>query len=133
MIDARNHGADKVRPKALLVQTRRHQVRHRLRGDLPFLAQAVHVDFEAQEIADGIDVGGEAGEPEVDVTVGEDFGEVVGNGQGLQAEAEVAGDGDAVFADHGDAGSAIWTGLGGCCEGMVSIDAGYVLMLKGEL
>ena len=133
MVDARNHGADKVRPEALLVQTRRHQIRHRLRGDLPFLAQAVHVDFEAEEVADGVDVGGEAGEPEVDVAVGEDLGEVVGDGQGLQAEAEVAGDGHAVFADHGDAGSAIWRVLGGRCEEMVSVGARYVLMLKGEL
>jgi hypothetical protein len=39
--------------------------------------------------------------------IGEDLGEVVADGEGLEAEAQVAGDGDAVFADHGDAGTAV--------------------------
>ena len=113
MINARNHGADKIRAEALLVQARGHQVRHGLRGDLPLFAQAVHVDFEAEEVADGADVGGETRQAEVDVAVGEDLGEVVRDGQRLQPEAQVACDGHAVFADHGDAGTAVWRGLVG--------------------
>ena len=37
----------------------------------------------------------------------EDFGEVVGHGEGLHAKAQVAGDGDAVFADHADESAAV--------------------------
>lgn len=43
--------------------------------------------------------------------VGEDLGEVVADGEGLQAEAQIAGDGHTVFADHCYAGAAIWLTL----------------------
>lgn len=70
---------------------------------------------------DGVDVGGETGQAEVDGrracggrrwrrgrrAEGEDLGEVVGHGEGLQAEAQVARDGDAVFAGHSDARAAV--------------------------
>ncbi len=44
-------------------------------------------------------------------TVGEDLGEVVGDCEGLEAEAKVAGDGYAVFSDHCYAGAAIYRTL----------------------
>lgn len=110
MVQPCNHRAHKIWPKPLLIQTGRHQIRHRLRRYLALLAQAVHVDFVAEEVGDGGDVGGEAGETEVDVAVGEDFGEVVRDGEGLQAQAQVAGYGYAVFAYHSYAGAAIWGG-----------------------
>lgn len=107
--DARHDGADEPRPEALLVQARADEVRHRAGADLALFAQAVHVHFVAHQVRDGGDVGGEAGQAEVEVrAVGEDLGEVVRDGEGLEAEAEVAGDGDAVFARHGEAGSAIF-------------------------
>ena len=108
MVDPRHDRADEIRAKPLLVQTARHQVGHGLRRDLALLAQAVHVYFVAEEIRHGGDVGGESREPEVDVAVGEDFWEVIRYREGLEAEAQVAGYGDAVFADHGDAGAAVW-------------------------
>lgn len=77
-------------------------------GDIAFLAQAVHVDLVAEEVRDGVDIGGETSQAEVEGWgVVEDLGEVVGDGQGLHAQAEVAGDGDAVLAHHGDTGTAI--------------------------
>lgn len=63
----------------------------------------------SEELGDGLNVGREAGKTQVYLrAVGEDLGEVVADGEGLQAEAQVAGDGHAVFADHGDAGTAVW-------------------------
>lgn len=107
-IEPRDDGTDEVRPEAALVQGAGDEVRERRGRDRPLLAQAVHVDFVAEEVGHGGHVGGEARQPEVDGAVGEDLGEVVGHGEGLEAEAQVARDGDAVFAHHGDAGSAIW-------------------------
>lgn len=105
----RHHGAHKPRPEPLLVQTRADQVGHRAGTYLPLLAQAVHVDFVAHQVRHRGDVGGQAREPDVQVrAVGEDLGKVVRDGEGLEAEAEVAGDGDAVLARHREAGSAIW-------------------------
>ena len=108
MVDPREHRADEVGPEALLVQAARDKVRERLRADVALLTQPVHVDFVAEEVGHGAHVGGEAREPEVERgCVGEDFREVVGYGEGLQAEAQVAGDGDAVAPDHGHAGAAV--------------------------
>ena len=62
----------------------------------------------SEELGDGLDVCREAGETEVDLrAVGEDLGEVVADGQGLETEAQVAGDGNTVFADHGYTGAAV--------------------------
>lgn len=49
----------------------------------------------------------------------------------MQAEAQVAGDGDAVLADHGYAGAAVWEGLlvMWVCEGGEWL---CLLMEKGE-
>lgn len=75
---------------------------------MALLAQAVHVDLVAEEIRDGVDVGCETSQAEVGGgSVVEDLGEVVGDCQGLHAQAEIAGNGDAVLADHGDTGTAI--------------------------
>lgn len=111
MVDAGNHGADEIRPEALFVQAARDQVGHGLGRDLAFLAQAVHVNFVAEEIRHGRYVRGEARQPQVYVAVAEDFGEVVGYGQGLHPEAEVARDGHAVFTDHSYAGTAVLEGI----------------------
>ena len=62
----------------------------------------------SEELGDGLDICREAGKAEVDLrAVGEDLGEVVADGEGLKAEAQVAGDGNTVFADHGYAGAAV--------------------------
>lgn len=75
---------------------------------MALLAQAIHVDLVAEEVRDGIHVGCEASQTEIGGGgVVEDLGEVVGDGQGLHAQAEVAGNGDAVLAHHGDTGTAI--------------------------
>ena len=108
MIYSRDDRTYKPRPEPLLIQTARHQIRQRLRTDVPLFAQSVHVDFIPEGVADSLDVCGEASETEVDGRgVREDLGEVVGYREGLQAEAEVAGYGDAVFADHGDESAAV--------------------------
>jgi hypothetical protein len=112
-VQAADNGRDKVRAEAALVEGGGDEVGKGARGDGALLAQAVHVDLVAEEVADGADVGGQAGQAQEDVAVLEDFGEVVGDGQGLEAEAEIAGDGDAVLADHGDAGTAVWGELAG--------------------
>ena len=46
--------------------------------------------------------------------VGEDFGEIVGDGERLEAETEIAGDGYAVFSDHCYAGAAVWETVLAC-------------------
>ena len=62
----------------------------------------------SEELGNGLDVGREACETKVHLrAVGEDLGEVVADGEGLETEAQIAGDGDAVLADHGDAGTAV--------------------------
>lgn len=108
LIQTSNYRADKVRSKPLLIQRARNQVGHRGWRDVSFLAQAVHVDFVAEEVGDGGDVGCEACETKVDITVGEDLGEVVADGEGLEAKTEVAGYGNTVFPHHCYAGAAIF-------------------------
>jgi hypothetical protein len=109
LVDSRNHRADKVGAESLLVQRRRHEVGHGLGGDVALLAQAVHVDFVAEQVRDGVDIGGEACQSEEDVAVLEDLGEVVGHGEGLHAETQVAGDGDTVLAHHGHGGTTVYS------------------------
>lgn len=75
---------------------------------MTLLTQAVHVDFVTEQLADSLDIGGETSQAEVYVAVVEDLGEVVGNSQGLETEAEIAGDGDTVLADHGNTGTAVY-------------------------
>lgn len=131
LIDARHHGAHEPGAEAPLVQARTHELGEGLRADVPLLAQTVHVDLVPEELGDGGDVGGEAGEAEEGGgAVGEDLGEVVGDGHGLQAEAQVAGDGHAVLAHHRHACAAVYIlllvfelGFGVC---------GSALMEKGE-
>lgn len=80
----------------------------RLWADVAFFSEAVHVDFVAEGVGDGLDVCGESRQAEVGGrAVREDFGEVVGYGERLHAEAQVAGNGDAVFAHHGDKSAAV--------------------------
>lgn len=88
LVQPRNHWAHEKGTEASLVQGARDQVGHGCGGDVALLAEAIHVDFVAEEVRDGGDVGGEAGETEVDGgAVGEDLGEVVGNGEGLESES----------------------------------------------
>lgn len=108
VVDAGNDGADKVRAEAALVEGRRDEVGHGLGRDLALLAQAVHVDFVAEEVGDGRHVRGQPRQAQVHGAVVEDLGEVVGHGQGLHAQPQVAGDGHAVFAHHRDTGAAVW-------------------------
>jgi hypothetical protein len=108
MVDSCQHRTDEERPKPPLIQTATDEVGERLGRDLSFLAETVHVDFVAEEVGDGAHVGREAGESEVaGRCVVEDLGEVVRDGEGLQAETEIAGYGHAIFADHCNAGAAI--------------------------
>ena len=100
---------------------------------MALLAQPVHVDLVAEQIGHGVDIGGETSQAEVGRRgVVEDLGEVVGDGQGLHAQPQVTGDGDAVLAHHGDTGTAIWREL------LVHREFGHrgyifgILMSKGE-
>ena len=74
---------------------------------MTLLTQAVHVDLVTEQLADSLDIGGETSQAKVHIAVVEDLGEVVGDGQGLETEAEIAGDGDTVLANHGNAGTAV--------------------------
>lgn len=107
LVDSCYYRADKVGPEALLVQGGGDQVGHGGGRDVALLAQAVHVDLVAEQIRDGGDVRREPREAQVDVAVGEDLGEVVADRQGLETEAQIAGYGYAVFANHCYAGAAI--------------------------
>jgi len=84
-VEARDDGADEVGAEAALVEGGGDEVGEGRGRDGPLLAQAVHVDFVAEQVGHGDHVGGEAGQAEVDGAVGEDLGEVVGHGEGLQA------------------------------------------------
>lgn len=108
LVDAGDDGADEEGPEPALVQGAGDEVCEGGRRDVALLAQAVHVDLVAEEVGDGAHVGGQARQAQVHVAVVEDLGEVVGDGQGLETETQVAGYGDAVLADHGHAGAAIW-------------------------
>lgn len=84
MVDACDNGTHEPRPKPLLVQTAAHEIGECLRTDVPLFAQAVHVDFVAEGVGDGLDVGGETCQAQVDGgRVREDLGEVVGDGERL--------------------------------------------------
>lgn len=86
----------------------------------------------SEELGNGLDVGREACETKVHLgAVGEDLGKVVADSEGLEAEAQIAGDGDAVLADHGNAGTAV-LGLISYCELWYQCWR-CVLMEKGEL
>lgn len=106
-VEASNDGTDKVWAESAFVERRRDEVSEGGGSNLALLTQAIHVDLVAEQVADGADIGSEAREAHKDVAVAEDLGEVVGDGQGLHAETEIAGDGYAVLADHGNAGAAV--------------------------
>ena len=116
LINPRNNRTHKPRPKPALIQTTADQIREGLRADIPLLPQAIHVHFVAEELGDRADVRRQPGQAQVGLrAVGEDFGEVVADGEGLEPEAQVAGDGYAVFACHCYAGAAVCEGvLVGC-------------------
>ena len=107
LVDTRDDGADKVRTEPLLIQRRRDEVGHGLGRDVALLAQAVHVDFVAEQVGHGRHVGGESRQAQEYVAVLEDLGEVVRYCERLHAEAEIAGDGYAVLAHHGHTGAAV--------------------------
>jgi len=108
-VQAGDNGADKVRAEAPLVQRAADEVGKGARRDRPLLAQAVHIGLVAEEVRDGGHIRREPREPEEHVVaVLEDLGEVVGHGERLHAQAQIAGDGHAVFADHGDTGAAVY-------------------------
>ena len=111
LVDTRNNRAHEVGSEPSFVQTRADEVGHSLWADVPLLAQAVHVDFVAEEIRDGGYVGCETCETQEDISVLEYLREVVGDGEGLHAEAEIAGDGNAILAHHGNTGAAVYYAL----------------------
>lgn len=75
---------------------------------MALFAQAVHVDLVAEEVRDGVNIGCKARQAKIGGgSEVEDLGEVVGDGQGLHAQAEVAGYGDAVLAHHGNTSTTI--------------------------
>lgn len=110
-LEAGDDGTDEVGAEAALVQGRGDEVGEGGGRDVALLAQAVHVDLVAEQVGDGGHVGGEAGQTEEDVAVLEDLGEVVGHGQGLQTQAQIAGYGNAVLAHHGHAGATIFIAM----------------------
>lgn len=106
-LETRNDRADEVGAKPALVQRRRNEVGEGRGRDVALLAQTVHVDLVSEEVGDGCDIRGESRQAEEDIAVLEDLGEVVGYCEGLETEAQVAGDSDTVLAYHGHAGTAI--------------------------
>ena len=114
-LESGHDGRDEVWPEAALVQARRNEVRKGPRRDVALLAQSVQVNLVAEKIRDGRHVGSEPRQPQEYVAVLKHFGEVVGDGEGLEAEAEIAGDGDAVLADHGDTGASV------CCSTIIRV------------
>jgi hypothetical protein len=107
-VEARDHGADEVRAEAALVQGGGHEVGEGAGGDGPLLPQPVHVHLVPEQVGHRGDVGRQPRQAqEHAVAVLEDLGEVVGDGQGLQAETQVAGYRHAVLAYHGDCGAAV--------------------------
>jgi hypothetical protein len=108
LVDSCNDWADEVRAKSLLIQRRGDEVRHGLWADVALLAQAVHVYFVAEEVRDGSNICGESRQTQKDVAILEDLGEVVGDCEGLHAEAEIASNGHAVLANHGYRGAAVY-------------------------
>lgn len=62
--------------------------------------------------------------------VREDLGEVVADRQRLHAQSQVARDRHAVLADHGYAGSAVWSGVSDV--EFIRWYGQFVLMEKGE-
>lgn len=108
LIDARHNRTHKPRAKPPLIQTTAHEIREGLRTYIAFFSQSVHVDFVSEEFGDGGDIRGETSEAEVGGgSEVEDFGEVVRDGESLEAEAEVTSYCYAVFACHRYAGAAI--------------------------
>jgi hypothetical protein len=108
MVDPCQHRTDEERPKPPLIQTRAHEVGERLGADVALLSQSVHVHFVAEEVGYRQDVCRQTCQAEVDAgAVLEDFREVVRYCERLKAQAEIAGDRYAVFADHGHAGAAV--------------------------
>lgn len=86
LVYASHHRADKIGTEAALVQAGADQAGHGLWADVSLFSQTIHVDFVAEEVADGGDVGGQAGEAEIDaVREGEDLGHIVGHGKSLHA------------------------------------------------
>ena len=133
LINPRDDGTHKPRPKPALVQTTAHQIRERLGADIPLFPQAVHVHFVAEELGDGADVCREPRQAQVGLrAVGEDFGEVVGDCQGLQAQAQVASYRDAVFAGHCYAGAAVWGRVSREVHVALGSGCARVLIEKGE-
>jgi hypothetical protein len=133
-VEASDHGADEVRAKTLLVEARGDEVGEGARGDGALLTQTIHICLVAEEIAHGVDIGGQAGETEEDVSVLEDLGEVVGHGEGLETETEIAGNGDAVLADHSHTGATICKRIPLlACKLLLANCLGYGLRLELEL
>lgn len=106
-VEACNDWRHKVGTETALVEARGDEVGKGTGRDGALLSQAIHVDLVAEEVADGADVGGQASEAEEDIAVLEDLGEVIGNGEGLETKSEIAGDGNTILADHGNAGAAV--------------------------
>ena len=132
-VQSRDNGGDEPGAEALFVQRGGDEVCKGLWAGCALFAQAVQVGLVAQGFVDGGDVGGEAGQAQVEgggAAEGEDFGVVVGDCESGEAEAEVAGYGyaavgrsisppswegrgevdDLLFPGHGYAGAAIWNG-----------------------
>lgn len=102
---------------------------------MTLLAKSIHVDLVAEQIRHRCDVRRKAGQSQVSRrSVVEDLGEVVGDREGLHAQSEITGDGDAVLADHGNTGTTIYTRSASALSVVdVKRNEGSVLISNGEL
>lgn len=104
----RDHRLDEERPEPLLVQHVRHHRAEHLRTDPSVLPQLVQVLPESQLLDDGLSVGREARQADVQVrTHLEDLGELERDGLAANAETFVGSDSDALVALHRDKGPAV--------------------------
>jgi len=101
-------GFDEVRAESSLVQQIGNHRHEGLGLDVPVLPERVQLQAEFQPIVNGLDIGGEAGETDVEFgSHFKDFGKVHSDRLELDSVAEIRGDRDAVFPGHRDAGTAV--------------------------
>jgi len=103
VVETANDGFHVVRTEPLFVQQRAHQVTHDRRRHVPLFGQLVQIDAVVQLVLDRLHVRRETRQTDKDLGLhGKQFGKVRGDGGQVLTQATVGGDGDAVFARHGD-------------------------------
>ncbi|CAM5999699.1 unnamed protein product [Sphagnum balticum] len=95
-------------PAAPSIGSFRGFVRSLCYGEMPRAVFAAKIDLLLHECGEGLDIGAESSKSEDDVVLeAEDSLKIIGDGEHLFAEASVAGNTDAIFADHADECSSV--------------------------